>query len=137
MKVIKYGIIFIVLISLVSTINAYTIIPAPIVSDISYEMLDNFLFNDTTNERNYTDIYQCGHFSRDLAKNASAYNITLGGIITSPNPSFMDYDNHLMNFIYVNGTMIFIEPQTDMTSSDLVDDYFKLYPNGKYVPSKW
>jgi len=137
MKVIKYGIVFIILISLVNISNAYIIIHAPVVSNITYEELDNFLNSDTTDMREYTTNYTCGYFARDLARNATTYNITLGGIIVSPGPSFMDHDNHIMNYIYVNGSIVYIEPQTDMTSEDLGYDYYILYPNGRSVPSKW
>jgi len=138
MKTIKYVLMFIILVTLIHSTNAYTIIHVQSVSNITYEELDAFLDLDKTDKHEYIKgIYDCGYFARDLARNATAYNITLGGIIVSPDQSFMDRNNHVMNYVYVNGSMIYIEPQTDMTSELLTYDYYLLYPNGQYVPSRW
>ena len=105
------------------------------------EVLD-FLYSDTTDSREYTKWrYDCGYFTRDLARNASMHNITLGGAILSNNPTFSRYNNHIINYFEANGELYFIAPQTDrlMDINTIFMDYkyIKLYPDGRQVPSRW
>ena len=127
------------LLILSSSSTAWVIHQPQDVSNLTEDELVAFLNADLTNEREYTSYFTCGHFARELARNATAYNITLGGAIVSPDNNFMDYDNHLMNYVYINGTLIFIEPQNDQyyPRDGLWYPYHKLYPNGKYTPSRW
>ena len=135
----RYTILFIIFVLLISQTTAWNIIRQPEVSNISDGELQNFLTLDQTDTKEYTNVFQCGHFSRQLAKNATAYNITLGGAILGHDPSFRGYDNHIVNYVYINGTIQFIEPQNDqlMRLNQSGYEYFKLYKNGKYVPSRW
>lgn len=103
--------------------------------------LYNFLNKDTTDKHKYTTWYTCGHFSRDLAKNASRQNITLGGAICGNHPAFRGHQNHIINYIKINDKLYFIEPQTDYIMQ--VDEIFvqyrfvRLYSDGTQVPSNW
>ena len=79
--------------------------------------LTTFLAADTTDQRIYNsgpiDRYDCGYFSSDLAANASEYNISLGTIILEP-----DYgDYHIMNYVYINDSLVIIEPESDQLYS--------------------
>ena len=137
---IRYTITFIMILLLISQASAWTIIRQKEVSDISELELWNFLAIDQTDQIKYTEYFQCGHFARRLAINASYYNITLGGVTLSTNNNFMDYDNHAINYVYINGSIVFIRPQSDKYgnySSLLPYKYYRLYPNGKYTPSRW
>lgn len=135
----KYFILIGVLILLTSQTSAWTIVRYSEVSNVSVVELNNFLAWDNTDAIEYTDNFRCGDFSRQLARNATKYGITLGGAILSPGPSFWDDDNHIVNYVYVNGELVFIEPQTDICSGIRWTgySYYKLYPNGQYVPSRW
>lgn len=109
--------------------------------------LIEFLTNDTTDQNEFRPYYTCGHFSRDLARNAHSHNKTMGSAILSDNREFNAYDNHIINYVYVrgngtfpvNGTIIFIEPRTDrlFKFKDIPYKYIKLYPDGTQVPSRW
>ena len=136
----RYPILIIVIFLLISQTTAWNIIRQPEVSNITQEALNTFLLNDSTNNHTYIKgMYDCGYFARDLARNASKLNITLGGVILGYTPTFRDYDNHIANYVYINGSLQFIEPQNDqlMRLNQTGYDFYKLYPNGKYVPSRW
>ena len=80
---------------------------------IQMDNLTAFLTSDTTDQRVYNpgplNRYDCGYFSSDLAANASKFNISLGTIILEP-----DYgDYHVMNYVYINDSLVIIEPQSD------------------------
>jgi len=112
-----------------SSSTAWVIHQPQVVSNITEGELIAFLNADLTNEREYTNSFYCGHFAKELARNASKYNITLGAVFVSHDNNFIDYDNHLMNYIYVNEELIFIEPQTDYfyLKEELPYPYHKLY----------
>lgn len=103
--------------------------------------LTQFLDDDQTDKNEYLPWYTCGHFTRDLAKNASEYNISLGGAICGNHPVFKWYENHIINYIKINDTLYFIEPQTDRIM--ILDEvfmhcnYIRLYPDGTQVPTHW
>jgi len=133
---------FIIVASFMPQVQAYEIIRAEDiqVSNMSIEGLNKLLQDDNTNNHTYTSgTYDCGYFSRDLAFNASKNGVIMGGAILGHNPNFNGYNNHIVNYIYVNNTLTFIEPQTD----EIFDfnqsgyEFYKLYPDGKNVPSRW
>ncbi len=103
--------------------------------------LQDFLEVDTTDEHEYLPWYSCGHFTRDLAHNATEYNISLGGAICGNHPVFRGHQNHIINYIKINDTLYFIEPQTDQIMQ--LDEifmqyrYVRLCPDGTQVPSNW
>ena len=110
-----------------------------IVSGENIEDIESFLMNDTTDTREWLPYYSCGHFSRDLARNASLANITLGGVILSDRSDLGGYNNHIMNYIVIENKVCLIEPQTDEISllNQSLYTYYRLYPNGDQVPSNW
>jgi len=101
----------------------------------------DFLDTDKTDENEYTMFYTCGHFSRDLSKNAMQNDIKIGSAIVWNHPVFKGYQNHIINYIEINEMLYFIEPQTDEIM--LLDEifmqyrYVRLYPDGTQVPSYW
>ena len=102
----------------------------------------NFLEMDTTDENEHLPWYTCGHFTRSLAHNASEYNISMGAAILSDHPVFGGkWNSHIINYIDINGTVYFIEPQHDYIMK--LDEVFmtyrfiRLYPGGTQVPSNW
>lgn len=101
--------------------------------------IEQFLSNDTTDQNEYLPWYTCGHFSRDLAKNASNHNISVGSVILGNHPVLRGYQNHIMNYIVSNGSIWVIEPQSDniMRLNDTMYSYYRLYPNGPQVPTYW
>ena len=108
--------------------------------DINY-----FLEEDKTNEHEYLPWYTCGHYARDFARNASEYNLSIGSVKLGNHPTFRGYDNHDMNYIMVNETIVIIDPQTDtifamnpgMTFDGRSFKYYRLYPDGTQVPTYW
>ena len=105
-----------------------------------------FLMLDNTDEHEYLPYYTCGHFSRDLARNASEHNITMGSVILSNHPRFRGKGNsHIVNYIMMNNTIMLINPQTDemyemnpgMLYRGKILKYYRLYPDGTQVPSNW
>ena len=110
-------------------------------ADTTMSELNTFLENDKTDENERLLWYSCGHFTRDLAKNASEHNISLGGAICGNHPVFKWYENHIINYIKINDTLYFIEPQTDRIM--ILDEvfmhcnYIRLYPDGTQVPTHW
>lgn len=101
--------------------------------------IKDFLTNDTTDQHEYLPWYTCGHYSRDLATNASNHNISIGSVILGYNPVLRGYQNHIMNYIVSNGSIWIIEPQTDqiMMINDTTYQYYRLYLNGTQVPTYW
>lgn len=101
--------------------------------------LNTFLAEDQTNTHEFIQWYTSGHFARDLVRNASQYNLTLGSVILGRHPTFMGYQNHIMNYYVQNGSFILIEPQTDqiIKLNDSMYRYYRLYPDGTQVPTYW
>lgn len=104
--------------------------------------VEEFLINDTTNLHEKKVWYSCGHFTRDLARNGSECNISFGGAILSNNPVFMGkWNSHIINYIEINDTLLFIEPENDnlvlLEEVFAVYKYIRLYPDGTQVPSNW
>lgn len=114
---------------------------ALMINSCSAEMTDieQFLINDTTDNNIYVPWYTCGHYARDLSRNASEHNLTIGSILVGNHPRFRGYDNHAMNYVIENSTMWAIEPQTDeiMSLNDTMYGYYRLYPDGSQIPSYW
>lgn len=105
-----------------------------------------FLEVDQTDTHEYLPWYTCGHYSRDLAKNASEYNLSIGSVILGNHPVFGDgYNSHIVNYVTIDDSIVIICPQTDsvfaMNPSMLFDGksfkYYRLYPDGTQVPSNW
>lgn len=108
--------------------------------------IDQFLINDTTDTREHLEYYSCGHFTRDLARNASKQNLSIGSVILSNHPVFRGmWNSHIVNYVMVNETIVIIDPQTDsifgMNPGMMFDGkffkYYRLYPDGTQVPSYW
>lgn len=101
--------------------------------------LTTFLEEDKTNEHEYLPYYTCGHFSRDLAKNASECNLTIGSAILGNHPRFKGYNNHIVNYIMDNNIIVIIEPQTDniLYLNQTGYKYYRLYTDGTQVPTYW
>ena len=122
-------------------IEEQTEVPTLVPASENLTELSKFLQVDTTDKHEYTAWYTCGHFARDLARNASRQSITLGGAICGSHPIFRGHQNHIINYIEINDTLYFIEPQTDYIMQ--VDEIFvqyrfvRLYPDGTQVPSNW
>ena len=117
-----------------------SIVPAS--GDTNITDVEEFLINDDTNLREKEIWYSCGHLARDLARNGSEYNITFGGALLSNNPVFKGkWNSHTINYIEINDTLFFIEPEYDsIISLEEVYMYFKyirLYPDGVQTPSNW
>lgn len=94
--------------------------------------IKTFLKQDTTNNHQYImPNYVCVQFAYDLARNASEYNITMGGAILGTNSEFKGLKNHMMNYVYINGSIYLIEPQNDQIfklQSGFKYKYIKLIP---------
>ena len=90
--------------------------------------IERFLRNDTTDQHEYYQYYSCGHFSRDLSRNASENNLTIGSVILGNHPVFRGYQNHIMNYVSVNTSIWLIEPQHDqiMRLNDTMYRYYRL-----------
>lgn len=120
----------------------------PIGAATTAQELQDFLEQDKTDEREYDYVfYTCGHFSRDLAKNASQYNITMGGLIIGNHPRFKGYGNTILNYIMIEDIFVVVDPQTDqlysLRSNSLrghdgnLYKYYRTYTDGTNVPSYW
>lgn len=122
-------------------LSMLTVTAALMINICSGEMTDieQFLINDTTDQHEYLPWYTCGHYARDLSRNASEHNLTIGSMILGDHPVFRGYQNHIMNYVVENSTIWVVEPQTDqiMTLQDTQYRYYRLYPNGYQVPSNW
>ena len=128
-------------------LSMITIIGALMMQTCSAEMTDieQFLEEDTTDQHVYLPWYTCGHYSRDLARNASDHNLSIGSVILGNHPVFRGYGNHLVNYVMVNETIVIIDPQTDnifamnpgMTFDDRSFKYYRLYSDGTQIPTYW
>lgn len=80
---------------------------------ISMEEVQNFLTNDTTDERAYNSnqmpFYTCGHFTQDLITNASKEGIRMYPVYLNARIGC----DHITAVVKVNGTWVFIEPIND------------------------
>ena len=112
-----------------------------LISSASADELDDvilFISEDQTDTHEYLPWYSCGHFARDLARNASEHNISIGSVILSNHPVFRGkWNSHIMNYFTTNGSIKLIEPRTDqiMNLNDTMYGYYRLYPDGTQVPS--
>lgn len=106
-----------------------------------------FLEEDTTNQNEWAPWYTNGHYARDLARNASLHNITIGSMILSNNQGFRGRDNYIVNYIIIEDVLVgndpdllvVIDPSTDGMAllEKAPFKYFRLYPDGTQVPSYW
>lgn len=98
-----------------------------------------FLEDDTTDENEWTQWYTSGHYARDLAKNASLHNISMGSVILGNKKMFRGYDNYIMNYVMIENVMVTINPENDrlLFLDQTPYKYFRLYPDGTQVPSYW
>ena len=129
-NIIKIGLILIVGILLIPTASAAGLM----------DKIQEFIKNDTTDQHKYLPWYSCGHYSRDLAKNASVESLPIGSIMLSNHPVFRGkWNSHIMNYIDISGQIYLIEPQTDhiYPLNQSMYNYYRLYPNGTQVPSNW
>lgn len=96
-----------------------------------------FLAKDTTDTHEYLPWYTCGHYARDLSRNASLHNISIGSCMLGYHPTFRGHQNHIVNYIEKDGKIILIEPQTDrlMTLSDTMFNYYRLWIDGTQIPT--
>lgn len=117
----------------------FTVVTYDVKAETNISELEEFLDIDKTDEHEYLPWYSCGHFSRDLARNATKHNLTIGSVILGNHPVFRGYDNHIMNYVMDNDTIILIEPQTDrmLTLDQTMHTYYRLYPDGTQVPTYW
>lgn len=101
--------------------------------------LGAFLEEDATDQHEYLPWYTCGHFARDLARNASEHNISIGSVILGDSPVFRGYQNHIVNYVDINGSRYLIEPQTDeiYPMNQTMFRYLRFYPDGIQVPTHW
>ena len=101
--------------------------------------ITSFLEGDNTNENEYLPWYTCGHFARDLARNASENNLTIGSIMLGVHPTFRGHSNHLANYYIHNNTIMIIQPQTDeiLPIEQTIYIYYRLYPDGTQIPTYW
>ena len=126
----------ILLIGLIGLMIVFSLVPS---SSANINEIQEFLENDTTDNNKYLSWYTCGHFSRELSYNASLQNITVGSVILGYHPTFRGYQNHIMNYIIINDTVVLIEPQTDQITclNQTMYSYYRLYPDGTQVPTNW
>ena len=106
---------------------------------VETEFLD-FLKNDKVDSQTYYPGYNCGDFAIELSENYyKEFNKPLGGILLSNNRYFSGYNNHAMNYLIVEGTIVLIEPQTDRlkTLGQVDYEYYILYPDGRNMPNEW
>ena len=122
-------------------LSAITIMGALMINSCSAELndIEQFLVNDTTDQHKYLPWYTCGHYARDLSRNASEHNLTIGSVILGNHPVFRGYNNHAVNYVIENNTIWIIEPQTDqiLQLNDTMYGYYRLYPDGSQIPSYW
>ena len=107
--------------------------------------LSTFLAEDRTDENEQTMWYTSGHYARDLARNASEQNITIGSMILSDNQRLTGRDNAIVNYVIIDDEIVVIDARTDKMyalNSGLTFDgthkkFYRLYPDGTHVPSFW
>ena len=124
-----------IMLLIIGTMNCVT-------AEVTIDELRVFLDIDQTDTHEYVAWYTCGHFARDLARNASDYNLTIGSAIVSNHRVFGGkWNSHIMNYIYIGEDIIFIDTHYDSISSlegIFFDwEYIRLYPDGTQVPSNW
>lgn len=110
------------------------------ISDV--EELVDFLEKDKTDKHKHVEWYSCGHFARDLSKNATKYNLSIGSAKLSNHPVFRGkYNSHDINYVYIKEKIIFIDPQTERLYQihEIFSEwkYIRLYPDGTQIPSNW
>lgn len=100
-------------------------------SAMSIHDLNTFLETDKTDENiPEPGSYMCGHFSEDLVKNAAKQNLTLYFVHLSSHK----HKDHMVVTTKVNGTRIFIEPQTDqILSPDKLRLRYSTYKIGRTI----
>lgn len=120
-----------------------------LIAPASADELDDiisFLEVDQTDTHEYLPWYSCGHYSRDLARNASENNLSIGSVILSNHPVFRGkWNSHIVNYVMINESIVIICPQTDSViamNPGMVFDgksfkYYRLYSDGTQVPSNW
>lgn len=101
---------------------------------ISMEEVQNFLINDTTDERAYNNnqmpYYTCGHFTHDLVANASKEGIRMYPVYLSSKAGC----DHIMATVKINNSWIFIEPINDRIYPEwTLKSYYRIYRIGEYV----
>jgi len=138
MKHITTKLVLIMLV-IIGTMNCVT-------GEVTIDELTAFLAEDQTDTHEHLQWYSCGHFARDLARNASEHNISIGSVILSNHPVFGGkWNSHIVNYVMINDTIAIIDPQTDslfgmnlgMTFDGKQFEYYRLYPDGTQVPSNW
>lgn len=102
--------------------------------------INDFLAEDTTNEHIWEEWYTSGHYARDLARNASEHNISMGSMILGTKKMFKGYDNYIVSYVEIDGKYVIIDPHTD----EIYElqrlghyTYYRVYPDGTQVPSYW
>lgn len=100
----------------------------------SMEEVQNFLANDTTDERIYNNqqmpYHTCGHFTQDLITNATKEGIRIYPVYLYARISC----DHIIAAVEINRTWIFIEPQNDgMYSEQALKSAFRGYRIGTHV----
>lgn len=128
-------------------LSAITIMGALMIDTCNAEIteIEQFLADDTTENNTYLPWYLCGHYARDLVRNASDYNLSIGSVKLGNHPTFRGHDNHDVNYIMVNETIVIIDPQSDtifamnpaMTFDGRLFKYYRLYPYGTQIPTYW
>jgi len=128
-------------------LSTITIMGALMIDTCNAELndIELFLKNDTTDNNTYLPWYTCGHYARDLARNASDHNLSIGSVILGNHPVFRGPDNHLVNYVMVNETIVIIDPRSDnlfamnpsMTFDGRSYKYYRLYPDGTQIPTYW
>lgn len=111
-------------------------------SAVEIDEIREFLAEDTTDNRNYTKCHTCGHFARELAKNATDHNLSIGSTMIGYRPDFSGFRNHGMNYFEMDGIIYFIEPQTDeiLTASDIHMmnyNYARFWEDGTMMPTQF
>lgn len=130
----QLGLIFIIIAIMLMFMLVLSAPPAH--GEVQIDELTAFLAEDATDSNEYLPWYTCGHFCRDLARNASLHNISLGSAMLGNHPVFRG-DNHAMNYIDINGSRYLINSQTDQVylMNTTHFRYLRFYSNGIYIPS--
>lgn len=122
-------------------------VPVPTVNP-QLLIYQEFLEQDKTDEGFYLDdtklnlTYTCGHFTRQLIKNATEQDIFLGSAILGTEKYFRGSNNHIVCYFTIDREYYFVESQTDdIFSSETAYNYgykyVKLYEKGNQVPTYW
>ena len=115
--------------------------PTPLVIDESIQEIIDFLEEDQTEEMDYTEKANKIHiiFARELSKNASNYNLSIGSALLSEKSIIDENENYALNYFQIDDHLYFIDPQTDtiIVACDIYDQgyqYIKLWPDGYSMP---